>query len=377
MGKPNAMFLKIVLGLLLVLCGAPCFSQAIFKGSIVDYETGEAIPYATVFLANTTIGASSDEEGKFSLYMPEGNYEVIVRMLGYEGITLTVPSSMVKPQGYKFMLVAVDEELDQLDVKESRDPVWYRNLAEFKRFFLGTSKNSQATEIENELSMILDDQSEPGSLIASSRDILKINNPNLGYRLDYLLNAFHFEYKSGLVTYSGFPLFIPDTTLSRRKERKVEKNRLEAYNGSMQHFIRALYFGEIDAEGFEMRRLYRKKDPQHPGRFVDSVATDPITSLSICTNRDKRVYVGFDDYILITYLNESESELYVNGLGRLPHKYQTSIIRLTVDSLEIFENGSLSDPFGIVVEGYIGWERVAELLPIDYQPSNGLGNEMQ
>ncbi|PZX49634.1 carboxypeptidase-like regulatory domain-containing protein [Algoriphagus chordae] len=368
MNKPNSILVKIVLGVFLFLGGSLSFGQAIFKGTIVDIETDEAIPYATVFLANTTIGASTDEKGKFSLYMPEGNYEVIIRMLGYEGITFNLPASMVQPQGYKFMLVAVDEELEQLDVKESRDPAWYRNLDDFKRYFLGTSLNSRSTVILNEMSMILDDQSEPGKLIASSRDILKLETTNLGYRLDYLLNDFRYDYRGGLVTYSGFPLFIPDTTLSKRKQRRVERNRLEAYYGSMQHFIRSLYYGKTVAEGYEIRRFYRKEDPEHAGKFIDSVATEPITSLAIMKNRDRREFLEFSDYILVTYQNESESPLYVQGMGRGTRKSQTSIMSLTVDSVEIFENGSLSDPFGIVVEGYIGWERVGDLLPIDYYP---------
>lgn len=361
---------RIVLGLFLFFVTSSSFAQAIFKGTIADFETGESIPYATVFLANTTSGTSSDEEGKFSIYLPAGNYKVIIRMLGYEGLTFNISAAMVKPQGYKFMLFAVDEELDTLNVNEIRDPAWYRNLEDFKKYFLGTSLNGKACEIENELSMILDDQSEPGSLIATSRDILKINNPNLGYRLDYLLNDFRFNYKQGFVTYGGYPLFIPDSTLSRGKQRRVENNRLEAYYGSLQHFLRAVYSGTTVSEGFEIRRFYREDDPIHPGKFIDSVSTELITSIDIRKNRERREYLEFDGHLLITYLNERESPYYIKGLGRDIRNYQTSIIKLTVQPLEVFENGSLSDPFGLIVEGYIGWERVGDFLPIDYYPES-------
>jgi hypothetical protein len=50
---------------------------------------------------------------------------------------------------------------------------------------------------------------------------------------------------------------------------------------------------------------------------------------------------------------------------------------MSVDSVEIFENGSLSDPFGIIVEGYMGWERVGDLLPIDYVPDIDLKKGVQ
>lgn len=368
MSKPNSILFKIVLGLFLFFSSLPAFAQAVFKGTIADMETGEGIPYATVFLANTTLGTSTDEEGKFSINLPEGNYEVIIRILGYQGMTFNLPASNVKPQGYRFLLEQIDEELEGLNVNDTRDPAWYRNLEDFKRYFLGTSKNGKATKIENEMSMILDDISEPGTLIASSRDILKINNPNLGYRLDYLLNDFRNNYKQGFVTYSGYPLFIPDSTLSNSKQRKVEKNRLEAYYGSLQHFIRSIYIGKSVAEGYEIRRLYRKDDPVHRGKFIDSVATETITSLAIRENRDTREFLEFEGYLLISYMNEKESPQYVLNIGRGTRKFQNSILRMTTDSVEIFENGSLSDPFGLVVEGYMGWERVGDLLPIDYSP---------
>lgn len=102
---------------------------------------------------------------------------------------------------------------------------------------MGTSRNGKASKIDNEMSMILDDIFGPDLLIASSKEILKIQNPNLGYRLDYLLNDFRFHYKKGFVPYGGFPLFIPESSLSRGRQRRMDKKRLEAYNGSLQHFI--------------------------------------------------------------------------------------------------------------------------------------------
>lgn len=60
MDKPNSILMKIVLGLFLVLVSFSAFPQTYFKGTVADYYTGEPIPYATIFLANTTLGTSSD-----------------------------------------------------------------------------------------------------------------------------------------------------------------------------------------------------------------------------------------------------------------------------------------------------------------------------
>lgn len=49
----------------------------------MDRTSESGIAYATIFLTGTTVGVSADEQGYFSVQIPEGSYEVLVRMLGY------------------------------------------------------------------------------------------------------------------------------------------------------------------------------------------------------------------------------------------------------------------------------------------------------
>ena len=99
MSKPNSILFKIVLGFFLSLVVNIAFAQHVFQGTVADYDTGEGIPYATVFITNTTFGVSADDNGKFSLSIPEGNYEVIIRMLGYNGLVFSLSTDDLKPQG--------------------------------------------------------------------------------------------------------------------------------------------------------------------------------------------------------------------------------------------------------------------------------------
>jgi TonB-dependent receptor len=53
-------------------------------GSIIDSETGEPIPGATIFLEKTTMGTSSDLDGHFAINrVPVGEYTLAVSMIGY------------------------------------------------------------------------------------------------------------------------------------------------------------------------------------------------------------------------------------------------------------------------------------------------------
>ena len=41
--------------------------QTVITGKVIDQTTGEGIPFASVFFKNTTVGTSTNFEGKFVL----------------------------------------------------------------------------------------------------------------------------------------------------------------------------------------------------------------------------------------------------------------------------------------------------------------------
>ena len=356
---------KTVFVLSFFFFGSSAFSQQLFKGSVVDASRNEPVPYATIFLTNTTFGITADEEGKFSMEIPQGNFDVIVRMLGFESLTFALNTAEIKPQGYKIMLLPLEDELDLIEVEEERDPAWYRNLETFKMYFLGSSKNAKKSSILNEKDLRLDDQSIPGVLSVKAADVLKIKNPNLGYQLDYVLTDFRFERRRGFIFYGGNPLFIQDTIIQKGKLKSIESNREEAYRGSLQHFIRALYRGKVAEEGFEIRRLDRiPKD----GGFLDQLNSQVLDEESLMTRgEDGKVTISYDFHLHILYKLEKESSEYAGIMNGKKAINQTSIMKLEVDSLELYENGGYANPFGIMVEGYMAWERVSDLLPLDYK----------
>jgi hypothetical protein len=52
------------------------------KGIITD-QKHEAIPFASVFVAGTTIGTTSNESGFYQLALKPGNYTITVKSIGY------------------------------------------------------------------------------------------------------------------------------------------------------------------------------------------------------------------------------------------------------------------------------------------------------
>lgn len=59
-------------------------------GIVVDEETGDPVIGANIYLENTTIGAASDLDGSFIIpNVPEGQYTLMVQMIGYATLKIT------------------------------------------------------------------------------------------------------------------------------------------------------------------------------------------------------------------------------------------------------------------------------------------------
>ena len=76
--------------LLLVLALPAAAHSAVIQGK-VEAKDGGALPGANVLLENTTLGASTDRDGRFVIYrVPPGTWTVRVSMMGYETARQTV-----------------------------------------------------------------------------------------------------------------------------------------------------------------------------------------------------------------------------------------------------------------------------------------------
>jgi hypothetical protein len=88
---------RVILLLISVSCtGTRAFAQpadtekGILAGLVVNSVTQEPLPLATVLVVGTSLGASTNEEGRFSLPgVPVGTYEVRVSLVGYPALIIT------------------------------------------------------------------------------------------------------------------------------------------------------------------------------------------------------------------------------------------------------------------------------------------------
>jgi hypothetical protein len=366
----------------------------------LDNSSKSGIPNATVFLTGTTLGISTDDQGYFSLQIPEGSYEVLVRMLGYESHIFRLSIPNMQKEDYQIFLVPTYTDLNFLEIEDQRDPVWFKNLEIFKEYFLGISKNGKDSEILNETNLRLDD-SDPKTLKVTAPNLLKIENSNLGYRVEFLLENFTYSLRSKSFNFSGFSQFFEDTTMNRSKIKQIEENRRKAYLGSLQHLIRSLYEGTAAEEGFEFKTVVRSPNPERPEQSQIDAAKDRYALSTSSTERailrrniiqkerlspyfeklidelipengfvrideKGRKYLAFSDLILVTYTKELESREYLRQFSPRKSVGQQSLLMLSNGEVEIFKNGTYGNRSGIFLEGYMGWEKIGELMPLDY-----------
>lgn len=77
----------ILFGLIFVLSGT--FAQnGTIRGSVLDGRTGETLVGVTVLVKGTTIGASTDLDGKFSIKISEGSHDLQISYISYQTLTL-------------------------------------------------------------------------------------------------------------------------------------------------------------------------------------------------------------------------------------------------------------------------------------------------
>src|SRR5476651_2258264 len=99
--------MKSLLSLLFVsFLTTTLFAQVNITGKIKD-EHSNPLPFATIYVKNTTIGTSANSEGEYTLQVKPGQYEVLYKAVGYrqESRKIDIKTSQVidvslKPDNY-------------------------------------------------------------------------------------------------------------------------------------------------------------------------------------------------------------------------------------------------------------------------------------
>ena len=348
----------------------------VISGTVSDATTGETLPYANVFFAETTYGVNTDENGKFTLEVTEpGTYDLIVRFVGYQTYGVNLRLDNQHQIALDVRLNPEEVNLGSYTLTAQKDEDWKRNLEEFKNVFLGYSRNAAQCKILNEENLNFYYDKQENALYAFSKEAIQIENKALGYVIDYYLEEFKIDYSKKLNSYYGFTVFTEMETNSKRRQRIWEENRKKAYEGSIQHFFSTVFEGRQMEEGYIVQVA---KDVTNFGRVMDPKNVNLKEWLSLGETELSRK-LPFDNFLYITFTKEKETLEYIKNYkpgGRLNsvsgYKLgnQVSWISLAEGkkAIEFERTGYVYDPLSFHSAGYWGFESVGDMVPTNYRP---------
>jgi iron complex outermembrane receptor protein len=85
-----------------------------FSGVVLDTTTNTILEHATVYIVEMNKGEATDHRGRFSFNLPEGNYTVMCRLLGYTDQSF--PLALTKDVNKIFRMVPAEIELSEVRV---------------------------------------------------------------------------------------------------------------------------------------------------------------------------------------------------------------------------------------------------------------------
>ena len=391
------------------------FSQKSITGKVIDASTNKPLASVSIFLSNTSIGTYSNNLGEFSLNnFPQGKFDIIISYIGYETFVQNVSSDKIP----SFLSVALHpkvEEINEVVVGGYEKDGWEKWGKFFTDNFIGTTNFSSNCFIKNPEIIKFRKSKTPNVLSAYADGQLIIENKALGYSIKFQLEKFEFNFTKQTLLYVGYPFFKEMETKRNSLQLRWQKNRLQAYKGSLMHFMRSLYRNTLVEEGFELRRL--KKLPNDEKRrikeiqaqkiknasslgnknidltnfwdginkdsvryytsvmgqpdYVDVLTKTPITSDSIAFALDSvTAIVEFENYLQITNVNIIEPIEYLKNINtyRDPSATTSAISLLNTKFITVLSNGSYFVPSELFSLGYWAWwEKIATMLPFNFQ----------
>ncbi|WP_337044643.1 carboxypeptidase-like regulatory domain-containing protein [Emticicia sp. 17c] len=387
------------------------YSQTTIEGRVISVDDKKPLPFANVFISNTTKGQQTDEKGHFKITnAPSGTIDLVISYIGYRTFSLQMRADTLK-RPLLIMLQPDAIELKGVTIKRIKNGL-KRYFPYFQEGFFGKTTFSAACKLKNPEALIFSMNEDNSELIITADEPLEIENKMLGYVVKYQLEEFRYHFTKQYLSYWGYPFFEEMQTKSDKKKQQWLKNRDIAYYGSSQHFFKALTEKKLEAEGFEIHTLIREQKkpyliPLKPeqrdstgkiiseasrekisvdstdlklrinqslkkvptnlfSKYVQYLVRTPLKEDEIIKQQGEAFILNFDNYLYVIYNKEfEEAQFLETGQKNIP---QTSTLSLLEPSTIVERNGHLINPLAIIFEGRWGYEKIGELLPLDYLP---------
>jgi len=403
-----------------------CFgaiAQNRLTGRVVDAGSRTPVALANVFLASTSIGTVTGERGEFVInQLPEGNYDLVVSCIGYETYTRNIRSKDL-PLNLQVELKARTETLREVTVSNNERSGWEKWGPVFLEHFIGTSVFAEDMQLMNKEALIFDFNRLTNKLKVTARERLVMENHALGYVLKYDLTRFEYDTAQHMFMYGGYSFFEEMQPRNAAVKLRWQRNRQDAYRGSLLHFVRSLYAGQLEKQGFEVRPklVLTQEEKLRVKKIYDAVISQQNglsqtmsgIEMNKYNNRDSLNYFRLvtknpagtvlapdpplqEEQLTVTIDSTAKRFHFIGKLEvrfpsrKFPREYGRPAIGISREAprinllqgmplitdieldhgkpVTVFADGSLADGINLITTYYWAWwEKMANILPYDYK----------
>lgn len=323
------------------------------KGKVTN-SNNEPISGASVYLDGTTIGTSSDSEGLFEITAKNKyNTLLIVRFLGYEDIIVSNP---YEKEFYDFVLVPKTDVIETVVIVKDGF-TRKQKLQLFREQFLGVTKYGKACKILNEDEIDFNYDLDQFIFTASSSVPIKVENPQLGYIIEFDLQDFYVKFsfktiKSINAIQSMFLGTVKYTDIS--SDEKIIKNRNDVYFGSSMHFFKSIIDNSWSSKNFI---LYEGKFSVNANNYFRITKANDLYEVSVSSTIKPELNIG-----------SIKSDGFYADFSLLYNKKRQSRVIFKTKTFFIDNFGNNTHRDQIIFGGDIGQQKVGNTLPLNFEP---------
>ncbi len=338
-------------------------AQNSVSGVLTASDNDSPLPYANIYLSNTTIGTSSDPDGFFSIRnIPPGRYELVVQYVGYELFVKNIDLSNNDKLRLNVKLVPKPYAGEEV-VVEAPDAKWWRKrLEEFTREFMGPNPFASECRILNATALEFAPAPEIDGYKVVTDSIIAVENRALGYKVYVTLVDFKWGYYLKhpvyqLKMHTRFEKLAPG---DEKEQEKWRENRKKSYEGSLKHFLKALATGRLDNH-FTFK--------EYPSDIFNAGNSQMLTHIKA----DEAKMLGPKEFKIIPFEDPSLKKFYLDGVLEINYFSGTSVKKsylsvqgpyALIDTL-----GGTYDVSVLNISGDWANTRIAGMLPADYRPA--------
>lgn len=233
---------------------------------------------------------------------------------------------------------------------------------------------------------------------------LIIENKKLGYTIQYNLINFEADFKKKTTSYLGTSFFKENSS-----KKNIILNRMNAYKGSVMHFLRSLYNQDLEKEGYIVNHARRIKNPSYPTEaelqklqdhfeitkaqkisnvpwtdeleaiaqkksknpeFVMAILKTKMKESEFTKRKDGRLFIDFEDLLQVNYQKYYYEIKKSEFVKANTFSTQSSIVHPEALEFEVFPEGNISEPDLLILEEHFSSHNVSKMLPLDYTFGN-------